>query len=336
MACFHNTNYNPCKVGGLSLRIVPPLNNPIKKLPTYTKLHNNMNSHCIFKSTHNRYHIGMPCQMVHNLNLPPNILHIFPRRQLPLGNRFTCKLFPIRLLHAKVRGSKLPLPQLSAQTIDLLQILSVPLQHRIYLKPCTGKPLHMSLFFLLSRIPIRFFGFLHLSSDFNGFRRGALHRHWGIWSFGAIRTCIVPTAASVGIGRRKHVLRRPGSPNRGGDRLQKTIGRKIWSYTCVPHQSTINLQFPHPNQSLSIPFTLYLQIWNPNSAPNSTALGIERKTNKFAFAKCTKNLKIWKPIDEEIKETVKQKGMGAFGRKWRKEREKWRRRRVAGLSGMAY
>nr|AFK48849.1 unknown [Lotus japonicus] len=72
----HNPHNSLNQFGSLSLTIMPLLNNPIKKLTTSTKLHDQMHKHRILIGPLNLNHIRMLRQMAHDLNLPPHIIII--------------------------------------------------------------------------------------------------------------------------------------------------------------------------------------------------------------------------------------------------------------------
>lgn len=80
------------------------------------------------------YNIYVLREVVHDLDLPPDILVILPTEELPFGDGFACVLGPIRLVCAQIGGAKLPLAKLLADPIVISYIGSFMGENRGGLK----------------------------------------------------------------------------------------------------------------------------------------------------------------------------------------------------------
>ncbi|KAL8151209.1 hypothetical protein V2J09_021017 [Rumex salicifolius] len=74
MAIVNNLNNGPANGRSSSLRVLSLCNNPIKQLTAHTELHYNMNRLPVFIGTLKIHHVGLPRQMLKNLNLSLDIL----------------------------------------------------------------------------------------------------------------------------------------------------------------------------------------------------------------------------------------------------------------------
>lgn len=109
MASLNNPNNNPGQLSGPPLTVVSPLDNAVEELAAGAKLHNNMDIERILISTFDGDNVLVTSQMVHYLNLPPNILNILSGDQLPLRDRLAGVLGPRRVLDAQIGCPELPL-----------------------------------------------------------------------------------------------------------------------------------------------------------------------------------------------------------------------------------
>src|ERR1044072_1448393 len=101
VARLNNTNYSPCEPSCFSFCVMPSFHNPIEQLTPCTQLHHDVNSNSILICLLNGDHIRTPSKVVHYLNLPPHILHIFLRQQFPLQDGLASILFPTSFLQTK-------------------------------------------------------------------------------------------------------------------------------------------------------------------------------------------------------------------------------------------
>lgn len=110
VAGLNNPNNDPRELGRLPFAIMPPLNNPIKQLPTGAELHHDMHIEWILIRALDGHHIAMPGQMVHDLDLPPDIVEVLFGDELPLGDGLAGVTNIGGDLRAEVRGAELALP----------------------------------------------------------------------------------------------------------------------------------------------------------------------------------------------------------------------------------
>lgn len=82
--------------------------------------------------TFDAYNIGMLREVVHYLDLPPDVLIILPTYKLPLGDRFACILGIVRLVSAHIGGAKLTLAQLLANLIEISYIGGFMREHKTW------------------------------------------------------------------------------------------------------------------------------------------------------------------------------------------------------------
>ncbi|KAF7840197.1 hypothetical protein G2W53_008679 [Senna tora] len=86
MTRFYNLNNSTDYLGRLPLTVMPFLHDPIEQLPTFAQLHHQVNRNIILKRTMDSDHMRMLGQVVHYLNLPPNVVVILFADELALGN----------------------------------------------------------------------------------------------------------------------------------------------------------------------------------------------------------------------------------------------------------
>lgn len=119
MTRFQNTYNNPNKLSRFSLTVMPLLNDPIKELSTLTKLHYQVNRDRILISALDSDDVGMFRQMVHYLNLPPNIVIVFFAKKLALRDGLAGVIVASLLVSAKKSCAKLALAQLFAKGVEI-------------------------------------------------------------------------------------------------------------------------------------------------------------------------------------------------------------------------
>src|SRR5438067_1766162 len=95
-----------------SLSIMPSFNNSVEQLAAFTELHYQIDGLFIFKGRNIRDNVWMFGQMSHNLDLPPNIVHVDFRPELRLGYLLAGNILPCFLVEALVCNAELPSPEL--------------------------------------------------------------------------------------------------------------------------------------------------------------------------------------------------------------------------------
>ena len=109
----------------LSLTVMPPLHNPIKKLTSLTQLHDQMHKHGVLIGSPDPHHIWVLRQVVHYLNLPPHIIIVLLAEELPLWDGFAGIVVARGLVCAQKCCPKLPLTQLLTYGVQGSQVLGL-------------------------------------------------------------------------------------------------------------------------------------------------------------------------------------------------------------------
>ncbi|KAK2977554.1 hypothetical protein RJ640_018196 [Escallonia rubra] len=86
---------------------MPFSNDPIEKLAAGAQLHDQMNRMLVLKGALEFHNVWLTGQMVHDLDLPPDILNVLLVDQLPLGYRFAGELLSGLFVGAQMRHSEL-------------------------------------------------------------------------------------------------------------------------------------------------------------------------------------------------------------------------------------
>lgn len=121
VASLHNTNNDPRELSGLPLTIMPPLYDPIKELPSSAELHDNMHAKLVLICALDCDDILMPGEMVHDLDLPANILNILLGDKFALGDGFAGVVHAGGDLGTEIGGAKLALAKLTAKGIEIAE-----------------------------------------------------------------------------------------------------------------------------------------------------------------------------------------------------------------------
>ncbi|GJN24573.1 hypothetical protein PR202_gb12322 [Eleusine coracana subsp. coracana] len=145
MACLYHSNDHPCQLRSSFLRVVPPLYDSIEQFPSRTQLHDKVHRDSVLISTNDGDNIGVAGEVMHNLYLAAHVLDVFLADELPLGDGLAGEYLTGGLLYALVGGAKLPLSQLLAQGVEVLEPLGVTFQdgadkeagalHALHLRP---------------------------------------------------------------------------------------------------------------------------------------------------------------------------------------------------------
>jgi hypothetical protein len=128
MACLNNPNDHPCQLRSSFLGVVTPLYDPIEQLSSRAQLHDQVHGDSVLVSPHDGDNIGVAREVMHDLYLTAHVLDVLLTDELPLGDGLTGKNLPGGLLDALVGCAELPLPQLLAQSVEVLEPLGVALQ----------------------------------------------------------------------------------------------------------------------------------------------------------------------------------------------------------------
>lgn len=99
------------------LSIMASGDNPIKKLPTFTKLHHKINSLSVLINLSVPHNVRVFRQMPHDLHLPPHILDIYLRPELALRYLLTRQALAIRVVKTLVRHAEFPSSELLPESV---------------------------------------------------------------------------------------------------------------------------------------------------------------------------------------------------------------------------
>lgn len=108
----HNPNNSLDELCSLFLAVMPFLNNSIKQFAPSTQLHHQVHEHIVFVGPFDPYHVWMLRQMVHDLNLPPNVFIVLPAHELALGDGLAGVESATGFFGTEICGPKLALPEL--------------------------------------------------------------------------------------------------------------------------------------------------------------------------------------------------------------------------------
>jgi hypothetical protein len=126
----HHPNDGLYELRGLSLTVMPLLDNPIEQLAPSAELHDQVHEHGVLIGPFDPHHMRVLGQVVHDLNLPPNVLEVLLAQQLPLGDGLAGVLGSRGLLGTEVGRPKLSLPQLLPNKVMVSQSWGLIRQHR--------------------------------------------------------------------------------------------------------------------------------------------------------------------------------------------------------------
>ena len=118
---------------------MPACHNPIEQLTTLAQLHHQMHRILVLARLLQAHNTRILRQMLHDRHLPPHVVHIHRRPELPLRNRLAGEQLPSVAIDAQVSHAELPPAQLPIHHVLLLDpILGHPIQHRDGLLASSG------------------------------------------------------------------------------------------------------------------------------------------------------------------------------------------------------
>lgn len=129
MASLDNANNGAANASSFAFGELPFGDDPIEELPTSAQFHHQMNTIPILIGTFELDDVGVPSEMVHDLNLAANIFHIFLVGELALGYGLTSKELPGDLIGAKAGDAELPTSELPPKRVCAPDIFHGPIQH---------------------------------------------------------------------------------------------------------------------------------------------------------------------------------------------------------------
>ncbi|URD97725.1 hypothetical protein MUK42_07025 [Musa troglodytarum] len=129
MAGLHNPNNYPDELCRLALTEMPPLDDPVEELPAGAQLHHDVHVQRVLVGALDSDDVLVAGEVVHDLDLPPHVLHVLLRYQLPLADGLAGVVVPRGDLSAQVRGAELPLPQLPPQDVQVPDVGRLVAEH---------------------------------------------------------------------------------------------------------------------------------------------------------------------------------------------------------------
>ncbi|RWW90145.1 hypothetical protein BHE74_00000705 [Ensete ventricosum] len=127
MADVYNINNCAADGGCRPLRVIPLGNNPVKKLPSGTQLHDKVHRIFILIGPLEFDNICLPCKVLHDLDLPLDVLPVALIGQLPFRDGLAGVTEASRILGAEIGHAELATAQLlpeSVQGPDILEGLT--------------------------------------------------------------------------------------------------------------------------------------------------------------------------------------------------------------------
>jgi len=106
--------------GRRALRVVAPGDDAVEQLPSLAELHDEVHGAVVLARLPQGHDAGALGQVPHDGHLPPHVLHVHGRPQLPLGDGLAGQQLPRAPVHAQVRHPELAAPELPVQRVLLL------------------------------------------------------------------------------------------------------------------------------------------------------------------------------------------------------------------------
>ena len=114
----NNLNNGLYQLRSLPLTVMPLLHDPVKELATFAELHDEVNSKRVLEGAGDSDHVGVLGEVVHYLNLPPNVVVVLLAEELALGDRLAGVGAPRGLFRAEEGCPELTLTQFSTQHVQ--------------------------------------------------------------------------------------------------------------------------------------------------------------------------------------------------------------------------
>jgi hypothetical protein len=129
MARVHDLNDRPQQRSRSALRVMPLGNNPIEKLSSGAQLHDQMDRVLVFIRALELHNVGLPGQVVHDLDLPPYVLNVLLVHKLSLGYGLASKLLARHLVGAKMGDPELAPAKLFSDRVNRPDVFHRPAQY---------------------------------------------------------------------------------------------------------------------------------------------------------------------------------------------------------------
>lgn len=129
MARVHDLHDRPQQRRRRPLRVMTPRDDPIEELPAGAQLHHEMHRLLVLVGPLQLDDVGLPREVVHDLDLPPHVLDVFLVGELPLGDGLASQLFVGGLVGAEMGDAELASPQLLAEGVGVADVLHRAAEH---------------------------------------------------------------------------------------------------------------------------------------------------------------------------------------------------------------
>ncbi|URE46412.1 hypothetical protein MUK42_13608 [Musa troglodytarum] len=107
VAGMHDLHDGPQQRRGRPLGVMPSRDDPVEQLPASAQLHHQVHRLLVLVRPLQLHDVGLPRQVVHDLDLPPDVLDVLLVGELPLGDGLAGQLLPGGLVGAKMRHAEL-------------------------------------------------------------------------------------------------------------------------------------------------------------------------------------------------------------------------------------
>jgi hypothetical protein len=117
---------------GGALRVLALGDDAVGELAAGAELHDEVDVVLVLVGAPEADDVGLAGEVVHDLHLAPDVVHVLPARQLPLRDGLARQLLPGGLVRAQVRDAELAAPQLLAHRERRAHVLHRTAQHRAH------------------------------------------------------------------------------------------------------------------------------------------------------------------------------------------------------------
>lgn len=117
MARLHNPDNGLDQPRSLSLTVMPLLHDPVEQLPAGAELHHDVHEHVVLVGAFYAHHVGVLGEVVHDLDLPPDVVVVLAAEELALGDGLAGVLGAGGLVGGEVGGAELALAELLAEVV---------------------------------------------------------------------------------------------------------------------------------------------------------------------------------------------------------------------------
>ena len=129
MARIHDADDGAREMRGLGLRVGAALDDAVEQLAALAELHHKVDGCGVLVRALDGDHVGVACEVVHDLDLAPHILDLLLGDELPLGDALARVLESRCVFGAQVRDPELAFSQFSPECVEVGEILALVVEH---------------------------------------------------------------------------------------------------------------------------------------------------------------------------------------------------------------